>query len=649
MVLVFLALGSFCWGVYRRYRLWRLGKEEDLFDHLGERFSNFILYGIGHRITLKRLYPGLMHLFIFLACLIPLFVILAIQFPFRTSEGFGRTFSLFLDVIGLLGLAGILIAVIRRYVQRPETLSADNQLTDLVVLVWLSGIISFGFFVEGLRMAITGTESAVWAPVGFVMGRLLGAFNMSGQTMAVLHKLSWRIHLLLVLGLIAYLPYSKLLHVVTSALNTFFRPLENVGKMRTISDFETAETFGVSTIEEFTWKQLFDLDACTRCGRCIENCPTYLSEKPLAPKNNYTDLRVHLEAKGSVQFGGRVNEALKAEAEKPFIGEVLSEDTIWACTTCTNCYQHCPVSIGMVDKITEVRRYLVLMESRFPAEIQGVFRNMENNSNPWGVGRHLRADWAKDLRVKVLGEGDTSTDLLLWVGCAGAFDDRNVKVARSLVKVLQKAGVDFAILGTAEGCCGESARRMGNEYLYQSLVEYNVETLKGYQFNRMVTICPHCLHTLRHEYGDFGGHYELVHHTQLMADLIQRGKVQVKPLGNKVISYHDSCYLGRYNEIFEEPRQILKAIPGSKLVEMERSGEKSFCCGAGGGRMWMEEHVGRRINEMRTEQALERGPDVVGTACPYCLTMLEDGLKSKEMEEKVSVYDIAELVDLASE
>jgi Fe-S oxidoreductase len=324
-------------------------------------------------------------------------------------------------------------------------------------------------------------------------------------------------------------------------------------------------------------------------------------------------------------------------------GDGVSEDVIWACTNCLACAMVCPVFIPCVDKFLEMRRYLVLMESNFPQEVQLVFRNMENNSNPWGVGSGLRADWMKGLEVKTMAE-DSHMDLLFFVGCAGSFDDRNKKVATSLVKILKACGVKFSVLGTEEGCCGDSARRIGNEYLYQTLVQTNIEVFKNYNIKKIMTMCPHCFNTLKNEYPQFGGNYEVFHYTQFLADALGNGRLKLKKPLEKVITYHDSCYLGRANEVYEEPRRIIQAIPGLKLVEMERNRIRSFCCGAGGGRMWMEEKLGTRINQLRTDQALQTKANWVGTACPYCLTMLGDGIKEKGLEDSMAAHDLSELV-----
>jgi Fe-S oxidoreductase len=438
-----------------------------------------------------------------------------------------------------------------------------------------------------------------------------------------------------------FISRSSLQHLFLSALNVYFRPLKHRGGLREIPNFEEAETYGVSEIKEFTWKQLLDLEACTRCGRCQDHCPAHLTEKPLNPKKVIQDLRSHLLTKG----GAILPSSSPPDAEStPLVEKVILEDTLWSCTGCLNCYEQCPVFISGYDKIIDMRRSIVLMESRYPAEVRDVFRAMERKGNPWGVERNLRADWAQDLGVKALSQ-DPEVEWLYFPGCFKGFDDRNKKVAISLVKILQKGGVKFGILGPEEGCCGDPARRIGNEYLFRILAEKNIETFNKYKVKKILTTCPHCYNTLKHEYSPLGGQYEVIHQTQLIKDLLDQGKIPLKEQASLTLTYHDSCVLGRYNEMYDLPRQILSTLPGTRLKEMERSYRKSFCCGGGGGRMWMEEHLGKRINEARVEQALTLDPNVIATACPYCLTMMEDGLKAKGKEEAVKVFDIAELVE----
>ncbi len=642
LFLLFIVAVVFLYGLYRRYRLWMIGKPERRTDQPMERLKSVWAYAIGHKRMLRDVYPGMMHLFIFYGFMVPFVVVVITQANFSLPRSLALPLSLFFDLVGTLGTIGLLMAAYRRYVQKPENQTYDNYWGNAVALLLLLGIFGLGFCVEGLRIARTQPEWVAWSPVGWLFS---GAFSgLSDANQILLHRLLWRLHLFLVLGFIAFIPYSRLLHIVTGPANVYMRSLIPKGELPPIRDFETAETFGASKIEELTRKQLFDLDACTRCGRCLDHCPGAVSGKPLAPKKNWDTLRAQMEEKAALK---RKGVDPYAEGQTKLIGsgagDGVSEDVIWACTNCLACAMVCPVFIPCVDKFLEMRRYLVLMESSFPQEVQLVFRNMENNSNPWGVGSGLRADWMKGLEVKTMAE-DSDIDFLFYVGCAGSFDDRNKRVATSLVKILKASGVKFSVLGTEEGCCGDSARRMGNEYLYQTMVQTNIEVFKNYGVKKIMTMCPHCFNTLKNEYPQFGGQYEVFHYTQFLADLLGSGKLKLKKPLEKVITYHDSCYLGRGNEVYEEPRRVLRAIPGLKLVEMERNRIRSFCCGAGGGRMWMEEKLGTRINQLRTDQAFQTKASLVGTACPYCLTMIGDGIKEKGLEESLAALDLSELV-----
>jgi Fe-S oxidoreductase/nitrate reductase gamma subunit len=641
LFLLFVVAVVFLYGFYRRSRLWLIGKKENRTDRPKDRLISIWAYVVGHKRMLKDAYPGWMHLFIFYGFLVPFIIIVITQANFTLPAPLALPLSLFFDLVGALGIVGLIMAFYRRYVKKPDNLTYDTTVSNLIALLFLLGIFGLGFCVEGLRIARTHPGWAGWTPIGWVFSQFFSGMGDANQIL--LHRLLWRLHLFLVLGFVAFIPYSRMLHIFTGPANVYMRQLTSKGALPPIRDFETAETFGASKLEDLTWKQLFDMDACTRCGRCLDHCPAYQSGKPLAPKKNWDSIRAHMEEKGALIRKGKNPEA---EGGKKLIGDVISEDVIWACTNCLACAMVCPVFIPCVDKFLEMRRYLVLMESRFPPEVQLVFRNMENNNNPWGVGSGLRADWAKGLGLKTLAE-DGEVDFLFWVGCAGSFDDRNKRVATSLVKSLRASGAKFSFLGTEEGCCGDSARRIGNEYLYQTLVQANIEVLNNYGVKKILTMCPHCFNTLKNEYPQFGGNYEVMHYTEFLADALTSGKLKLTKPIDKAVTYHDSCFLGRGNEIYEAPRTILRAIPGLRLVEMERSGVRSFCCGAGGGRMWMEEKIGTRINQIRTEQAVQTKAESVATACPYCLTMLGDGIKEKGLEESMTSFDLSELVEKA--
>ncbi|MGB9887615.1 MAG: heterodisulfide reductase-related iron-sulfur binding cluster, partial [Moorellales bacterium] len=573
------------YGMYRHYQLWRLGGPEKRWDRIGARLWGVIWEGFGHWRQLRDPYPGVMHFLIFWG-IIALFALGAFLDFIQILTGYhflvGVPYlgvSFILDVLGLLALVGVVMALIRRYVVRPERL--DNKPEDAIILLLLVGILVTGYLVEGLRMAATGDFWSAAQPGGALVVRWVAAWPEATQQAA--HRALWWIHGVLALVAVLYFPYSKLFHVLCGAVNQFCRNLGPKGALVPLDlENEEIEVFGIEKIEDFSWKQLFDTDACTRCGRCQDNCPAHLSQKPLSPKRLVQDLRTHLWERGPVLLAKKAREAKSGGEEvslsekeqeilnKALIGEVIPEDVIWSCTTCRACMEQCPVFVEHIDKVIGMRRNLVLSESRFPSEAQVAFRNMENNGNPWGIGWTSRADWAAELDVPIMGEIEEEVEVLFWPGCSGAFDDRNRKVATAMVRLLKEAGVKFAILGTEEKCCGDSARRLGNEYLFQMLAQENIETLKNYRFAEIVTTCPHCFNTLKHEYPQFGGNFQVVHHTTYLWRLIQQGRLRPKAGLNLLATYHDSCYLGRYNDIYSEPRKILESIGGLRLTEMER-------------------------------------------------------------------------------
>jgi Fe-S oxidoreductase/nitrate reductase gamma subunit len=636
----------------QHYRLWHLGKEEDCSGRIPERLKTFLLVVFGHARFWREgteAYPGAMHflifwgtLFVFLGKGIRLFSPLTgLTAPPHSVYLFASFIS---EVGGVIILLGAVMAVLRRFVVKPPRL--DSKPDDHLKYVWLFVILLTGYLVKGYRLVLAGgslpTDSFMWAPISSTVSRFMLILPSEPlNELFVWHRVL--IHAIPALALFGYIVMSRtsLEHIYLSALNVFYRSLKPKGAVRPIPNFEEAETYGVTEIKEYTWKQLLDLEACTRCGRCQDNCPAHLSEKPLNPKKVIQDLRTHLLTQG----GAIIPTNPQSEPESsPLVGEVISEDAMWACTACLNCYEQCPVFISGYDKIIDLRRSSVLMESRFPSELKDVFRAMERKGNPWGVEKAERADWAQPLGVKTLAE-NPKVDYLYFPGCFKGFDDRNKKVAKALVKILQRMGISFGVLGPEEGCCGDPARRTGNEYLYSMLVEKNLQTFERYHVKKILTTCPHCYNSLKHEYPQFGGNFEVIHQTEFLKTLLDQKKIPLHNVYPLTVTYHDSCYLGRYNQIYEPQREILRAIPGMTLKEMERSRDRSFCCGGGGGRMWMEEHQGKRINEMRIDQALALQPDVIATACPYCLTMLEDGLKARGKDDSVKVYDIAELVE----
>ncbi|KUK65849.1 MAG: Fe-S oxidoreductase [Desulfotomaculum sp. 46_80] len=667
LLLVIVSVLAFLYALSWRVGVVTLGEKENRLDSPGQRFGNFIMNVFAQRRLLAK-NIGIVHFFIFwgfiFICLgeIPLLFegLFGIKVLFFSTNPIFITLQ---NLIALIVVIVLLVAVYRRWVLKPDYLYRTSEAAIIVILIF--GVVITEWFATAARLAIEPNPAAAFAPAYSVIAAWL-----SGYSKEVLEKVSvffWWVHMLILFGFLVYIPNSKHMHLLFAPLNAFFASLEPRGaQIRGMNlEDEEATEFGVGRIEQFTWKQLLDSLSCGECGRCMDNCPANLSKKPLNPKKLLSrQLKEHMLEKGTLMLkkglfntgeeaADQVEKVIAVDKqaaevlEKSLIGDVVTEDEIWACTTCFSCQEQCPVSNEHVAKMVDMRRYLVMMESSIAPELQLAFRNVEKNSNPWGVGWANRGEWAKDLDVKLMSD-DSNVEYLYWVGCAGSFDDRAKKVATAVVEILKAAGINFAILGAEEKCCGDFIRRAGNEYLYQSLVMENVETLNGYGVTKIITACPHCLNTLKNEYPAFGGKYEVIHHTQLINQLVSEGKLSLNKSGGESqrVVYHDSCYLGRYQQEYVAPRAVLQMVPGVQLVEMDRNRSTSFCCGAGGGRMWMEEHLGDRINNMRTEQALSKNPQLISANCPFCITMLEDGVKvmSDPDADPIKVMDPAELI-----
>jgi Fe-S oxidoreductase len=668
-ILIFLAAnGFFLFTAYKLYLILRLGQPEDRFDHIGTRLKGVATFVLGQRRVINEP-AGWGHFFIFWG-----FVIITIGsietfgvgiyhgFAYWKFLGKGLTSVLYLlqDLFCAAVVVALCVALYRRFVLKPERLRYEDQRAAnqdaciIIGLILLLIVLLFGARAAEYLLA-QGEAGRYFPRLAFVSVGFSRLFlGLTEEGLQTWYSFFWWGHTVVILGFLIYIPFSKHLHLLGAIPNVFFRRLGSVGELSKMDlEDETAETYGVSRIEEFTWKQLLDLYACTECGRCSDNCPASLTGKPLSPKLTIHHLKEHLQAEGKMllaQPGAAEAATVNPEGElaKALIGDICQHDELWSCTTCGNCIEHCPVFIEHIDKYVDMRRYLVLMESNFSPEVQNVMRNWETNSNPWGLGFSTRGDWAKGLPVKTLAE-DSQVEYLYYVGCGGSFDERAKKISSAMVTLLNEAGVSFAILGAEEKCCGETARRIGNEYLFQTMVAELVEIINSYGVQKIITTCPHGYNCLKNEYPQFGGEWEVYHHTEFLAELQRDGRLQTKLPMDKHLVFHDSCYLGRYNSIYDQPRNLIKSISGLRLSEMDRSRNKSFCCGAGGGRMWMEETLGdRKINDARTEQALELEPDIIGVSCPFCTTMFEDGLKDRNMEEEVRVYDIAELLAQAS-
>ncbi len=639
-------IALFIFGFGRRYRLWRVGQAGNRAEQWVTRIKSTLAVAVVNIriLRLKELYPGLMHSLIFggaallfLGKIIRLFSFGGLTVPPQSIYLYA---SLISEIGGVLILIGGGMAIYRRYIKKPDRL--DTVPEDNLIFIWAFLLILTGFMVKGYRIAIgdvSPSDWAMWSPVGYLVSNAFPTFLTEARNeILVWHRvLIHTIPAFIFLGYI-WIIRSRLQHIILSPLNVFFRSLKPKGALIPI-DLETAETFGVANIEHFTWKQLLDLDACTRCGRCQDACPAYFSGKALNPKQVILDLKAHLYEVYPIPLLRK-----PVESRPDMVTEVITEEVIWDCTTCRACQQACPVYVEHIDKRVDRRRNLAMERSQFPESVQDALKSLGAREHPWRGTTATRTDWAEGLGVKVLSE-DSNIDILYWVGCTAALEDRNMKVSAATAKILQAAGINFGILGVEESCCGDPARRMGDEYLFQTLCEKNIETLKAYNVKKIVTACPHCFNSLKHEYPQFGGNFEVIHHSQFIIDLIANGKLKLGGLdGNKIVAYHDSCYLGRYNDIYQAPRDILKAIGGIEKVEMARCGSTSFCCGGGGGHMWMEEQPDQRVNVKRTEQVIETKADLVATACPYCLTMFEDGLKTKAVEESIKAMDLSELV-----
>ncbi|MZP29687.1 4Fe-4S dicluster domain-containing protein [Heliobacterium undosum] len=670
LVLLALASGYTLFEVRRRYRYTQFGKPEDRFDCPDERRKAVLTHVFGQKKVLQDPVSGSLHLLIMWG-----FLVLGLGVLNMVAEGLfshpipgvgnNSAYLLVKDLFLMLVTVGVAGSLLRRTVFKPERL--ENSGEAFLILGFILIIVASEALSHGAQFAAgEGLHLKTYAPVAALASQLFAGYQ-PGQAEAAVWVFWW-LHFVTMFAFAVLIPRSKHLHLVFAPFNAYWKSLEPKGALSKI-DFEdeSVESYGAAKLEDFTWKQLFDAYTCVQCGRCTDQCPAYQTGKPLNPKALHVTLRSHIDEKGpllerirrqvaaadsaseqslSAQGAECLTEAEAATLEKKVTGEIFSEDFFWSCTTCRGCMEACPVSNEHIPKLIEMRRYMVLTESEFPEDVQRTFNNMEKQGNPWGLPKGSRGEWVDglDAPVPTLDE-EPEAEYLLYVGCAGSFDDRARKVTRSLVRLLQRTGVSFAILGGDEWCCGETARRMGNEYLFQETAMTNVETWKELNIKKIITACPHCYNTLKNEYPQFGGDFEVIHHTSLLERLVREGKLKPAKPVDLTVTFHDSCYLGRYNEIYESPRSVLTAIGGLRLTEMPRHLEKSFCCGAGGGRMWMEEHLGSRINENRTEEALQTGADVICSACPYCLTMLTDGVKASETEGRVQTIDLAELLE----
>ena len=635
-LLAFAAFGVMAWGFWQRLPIWRQGKALNRFDRYDERVKR-MLAEVFSQVKIFRVTDGGVFHSIFFWSFLILFagtMMVMFQADFFTpllqvnllSGEFYKAFSLVLDVAGIVAIIMLAGLFIRRFAIRPKGLEIVKD--DYIVLQLLFAILITGFLIEGARMAVTelqqNPELARFSPGGLLVGQLFTL--LSADTLLVTHKILWWFHFALVLGFFCAIPYTKLRHVFTTSVNAFLAPFEAKGFIATINlEDESIEQFGAAAVSDLTWKDIFDADACTSCKRCQDRCPAYATDKPLSP------MKV-------VQQIGEVALA----TSQPNLIEAVSQDALWACTTCRACQDICPANIEHVNKILDMRRNLTLMEGAFPGdEVRTAIGNIEVNGNPFGLAYAARGEWAEGLDVKTMAE-DPDVDILYFVGCYASFDRRNQSVARNFIKICTAAGVKVGILGKEEKCCGEPPRKLGNEYLYQMTANENIELIKTYNVKKIVTTCPHCFNTLARDYKDLGLDIPVEHYSTYINTLLENGKLNLTPEPFS-FTYHDSCYLGRYMDIIDQPRAVLKAVGGS-ITEMDKNGYDSFCCSAGGGRIIAEEKLGSKISEARVRMATDTCAPLLVSNCPFCLTMFEDGIKTGGAEGQLQVRDLAEVV-----
>ena len=656
--LLVLAVGLSGYLLYHRvFRLIMLGRPERRFDQPLRRLGGLLAISLGQRKVLQRVglrdRAGLGHAIIFWGFLS--FALSYLIFIFADSiwHSFSETlltdtgvavYANYLNVFAAAILLCITWAVLRRWLAKPHRLSFDlTRSFDAVVVVSLiASLMVLTLLTEAFYVAREGAAAgpAGEAFIGKALGQAFASAGLGYDAANALHSLSWWMHLLVILGFAIYVPFSKHMHMVAAPANAFFRNLDPRGALPPM-DLENAERFGVGRVQDFSWKELLDGYACAVCGRCTDSCPANLTGKVLSPMHIVENIKDHL-----IERGAGLRNGQEDDADKPLIGHAILEDAVWDCVNCGACMEECPVMVEHVPTIMDMRRYLVMEESKMPETAMNALLSLEQRGHPWRGTQYSRTDWAEGLDVPTMAD-HPEAEVLLWVGCTPALEQRSQAIARSMVKVLKAGKVDFAILGEEETCTGDPARRMGNEYLFQMLAQQNIETLNGYKVKTIVTACPHCFNSLKNEYPQFGGNFEVMHYSQFFDRLMSEGRLKLLSMQQGqvgAVAYHDSCFLGRHNGVYDEPRRVARAIPGLNLVEMDRNRQRGFCCGAGGGHMWVEENGGTRINHTRTDHFIETDAPTVGVSCPFCLQMLTEGIEAKGQSGQKQAKDIVELL-----
>ncbi len=643
LVLIVISTCFFAHRLLYLVRLTNLGQGSFQRGSKANRLKNLSIKGFGQHLVLRK-FSGLGHFFIFWGFFFLSFGavegLLEGVFPSFSFAFLGPLYSFInsgQDVLGLLVIGALFISLFRRLLLRPKRLEGPfTHAVDALVIVNLILVLTMIFY--GLNVI---NPKPGWTPVTDILRGLIPRRIFEPAALGTVHAIFAWTHNLVFLSFLIYIPYSKHSHILFALPNIFLKDDKHPGLIEKL-DLESAnaDRFGAQNITDFKKKDLLDLFACSECGRCQESCPAYSTGKSLSPKNVIQELKDHL-----LLMGPALVKNSDTPTSKPLYSDIIPGDILWACTTCRACDEACPVENTPMNKIIEIRQASVLMEGDFPEEAQVALRNIETQSNPWGFPQGQRAQWAEGLEVKTLAE-DPSVEYLLFVGCAGSYDQRYISVSKALVKILQNCEISFGILGNEERCTGDSAKRIGNDYLAQELANANVATMNRYGVKKIITSCPHCYNTLKNEYPQHGGNYEVIHHSEYLATLIETGKLQPPKraaIAPRKITYHDSCYLGRYNQIMAKPREIIARLEGAELIELQRNRQDSFCCGAGGGRMWMEERTGIGINVARSREIIASGANTVATACPFCLSMLADGIKHENKGAEIQVLDIAEL------
>jgi Fe-S oxidoreductase len=654
---------------FRRSALWRLGRPVPLGGPVGLRLRNLALGAVQHRVP-RDPYAGVYHLCIYSSIIALTIVTLLLAIDHElwqpiAGEPFLRGpvylgYKAFSTIFGLAGLAGAAMVGWRRYVTHYRRLEWDVRWEDQAILLGLVWLLLSGFLIEGLRVGADEIRAhptwSYFAPVAWLIAKVFIDLGASTTLMRTLHNIFWGLHMpsaFLWLGLIGF---TKLGHIYLAPANAYLRRTTPYGRLTYPYDLTNEESmaevahFGAGSVTDLSWKQLFESDVCVRCGRCTDACPSHIAGQPLSPMSIIQILRGHLTEVGP---GLLVNTGGETVAADPAAGDGLvdavGEDQLWSCRTCGACMQECPVYIEHVPTIVDMRRWLVMDEARVPATAQSALQNIEQRGHPWRGTPLQRTSWMESIGVDV-PEYTGEQEYCYWVGCTGALVERNVPVTQAIVRLLLEAGVSFGVLGALETCNGDPARRLGNEFLFQVQAQQVIEVFREAKVHKVITQCPHCFNTFFNEYPQFGGHYEVIHHSQLLARLVAEGRLRPKAGQEQRITYHDSCYLGRMNGIYEAPRELLSAIPGVDLVEMPRNRSRGYCCGAGGGMIFLEERGGRRVNHVRTEEAAATGAGVVATACPFCIQMFEEGIAATQAEapRRMRTFDIAELLEVTA-